>query len=131
MNNAELARNRSLWTDFLSNEHLGPERIDSYDQILMITNLVHALAAQRSPKVRPHAAKLDTRRLIANTAMDLRIDLSAIKKRGKIAMGRGLLDVWNAEYAKRYGSNVGTASAREAKRRDIKTKLRRKQNESS
>lgn len=49
--------------------------------------------------------------------MDLGIDLT------KIRMGRGLLDIWNQEYTKRYGSIIGTKGWKEEKRRDVKTKL--------
>jgi hypothetical protein len=44
---------------------------------------------------------------------------------GKPALGRGLLDVWNAEYQRRFGSTIGTAGAHEISRRKVVTNLTR------
>ena len=49
--------------------------------------------------------------------MDLGIDLAVYR------VGRGLLDIWNEEYTKRYGSTVGTPGWKEDKRRKVVTKV--------
>lgn len=113
--------NVDLWANFLANEKLTPARVE--DPMLLV-KLCEKLAETGGPRVKPYAAKLISRRRVVNQAMDLGIDLAALKDRGKLIMSRGLLDIWNSEYAKRYGSNVGTAAWKEAKRRDIKTLLR-------
>jgi len=59
--------------------------------------------------------------------MELGIDLpSFTNSRRKRIIGRGLLDAWNKAQVKRYGSAVGTAALKEAKRRDVKTLLTRR-----
>jgi hypothetical protein len=77
------------------------------------------------PSRRPYAARIASRRLIVVAAMDLGIDLMAITKvyDGKVAMGRGLIDVWHQVYAERFGSNHGTASWAELRRRRVVKKL--------
>lgn len=103
------------WANFLSNEKLPIEEVAS---------LVMEAAQIRPPRIMMHKDKLESRDFICRLAMSLGIDLTAIKRRGKMAMGRGLLDAWTAAYTREFGSCDGTAAAREQRRRDIKTKLR-------
>lgn len=116
-----------LWANFLAHEKLYPNQLqDRY--VPQLIQLAEALAAKEKPKLRPYSDRIATRWLLCKTAMDLGIDLPAIMTKGdypRVAMGRGLLDVWNKAYRKRFGSTIGTASALEAKRRDVKTKLNR------
>ena len=111
-----------LWAQFLANEKLSPDRIEEH-WAMELVRLCEALAAKRGPKVRPYHAKLESRRLVCETAMELGIDLPAIKAQGRVAMARSLLDAWNSAYAARHGSTLGTASAREAIRRNVVTRL--------
>lgn len=112
-----------LWANFLFNEKLDPRILDEEDTLLLI-ELAQCAAEIRGPRVKPHKDKLLSREFLCEKAIDLGIDLPAIKNRhGKVAMGRGLLDAWNKVYTKRFGSTVGTASRMEAIRRDIKTRL--------
>lgn len=111
------------WANFFMNEKLEPKRVGDEDGMVLV-ELCEALAMIRSPKHgRSHKDKLAARKLAVGIAMDLGIDLTAMKCHGKMAMGRGLLDAWNKEYQARYGSLIGTASNMEAKRRDVKTRL--------
>src|SRR6185369_9812450 len=69
-----------------------------------------------------------SRRKVCRKAFDLSIDLLAMKIRkfhdgSKPAIGRGLLDIWNEEYGKRFGGTAGTLGASEVTRRTIVTKL--------
>lgn len=109
----------NLWANFLMNHKLTPERVDP----MKLVALAELLAAKGSPKHRPHTAQLESRRLVCETAMEAGIDLSSWKYHGKVAMARGLLDMWNTVYQQRYGSTFGTAGAKEVTRRDVKTKL--------
>jgi hypothetical protein len=111
------------WANFLANEKLRPASVGE-QWTMELVRLCEALAAKRGPRVRPYLEKLASRRLVVDTAMDLGIDLPAIRGRtGRLVISRSLLDAWNLAYRERHGSTVGTASAREAKRRDIKTRL--------
>lgn len=122
----DTSRTNDLWMSFLANEKLTIKVLEenSPELYLGVQNLVNTLTcAGATPKVRPHSAKLITRWTLVRTAMQLGLDLPAIKHKGKIAMGRGLLDAWNQEYEKLFGATYGTAGAKEVKRRNIKTKL--------
>jgi hypothetical protein len=111
------------WANFLANEKLRPASVGEH-WTMELVRLCEALAAKRGPKVTPYAERLASRRLVVDTAMDLGIDLPAIRGRtGRLVISRSLLDAWNLAYRERHGSILGTASAREAKRRDIKTRL--------
>ena len=110
------------WANFLANEKLRPSSVGE-QWTMELVRLCEALAAKRGPKVSPYRAKLESRRLVCETAMDLGIDLPAIKARGRVAMARSLLDAWNSAYAARHGSTFGTAAAREAIRRNVVTRL--------
>lgn len=110
----------NLWASFLAGHGLTVERVDTN----VLIRLCELLAAKGSPKVRPHQARLLSRELVCLTAMEAGIDLAGLKHRGRLLMTRGLLDAWNAAYAKRYGSNFGTSGVREAARRDVKGRLR-------
>lgn len=110
------------WASFLAAEKLTPQRGDA----VALIRLAEELAERSTPVFQPYAKRLESRRLVVNTAMDAEIDLAGMKHNGKIAMSRGLLDIWNQEYAKRFGSAYGTAGQKEATRRDVKTKLRNK-----
>jgi hypothetical protein len=114
-----------LWAGFLAHEKLCPKCMGEED-VLDILELAEELAKLGSPSYTPYLERLKTRRLIVTTAMELGIDLTAIKHRVKMLMGRGLLDIWVSEYKMRYGSSVGTQAEWERKRRDIKTRLSRK-----
>ncbi len=113
-----------LWANFLYWEKLDPKYVDEED-ILKLMDLALKLSAIRGPKINPHKAKIESRRLVVNTAMDLGIDLPSIENKynGRKIIGRGLLDIWNEQYAIRHGSTLGTAAAREAIRRNVVTKL--------
>lgn len=68
------------------------------------------------------------RRAVCQVAMDLGIDLLAVKclglhRRGNPLIGRGLLDVWMVVLEERFGSNVGTNAKLEVIRRGVMTKL--------
>jgi hypothetical protein len=114
-----------LWANFLCNEKLSPQRCAGYEMSLV--QLCEELAKKRGPKVRPYKLRLESRQLVVQTAMDLGIDLAGIKFRGKMAMARSLLDTWNSEYTKRFGSNIGTSSWKEDKRRNAKMRLKHEQ----
>lgn len=115
--------NMDCWANFLMNEKLDPQSLHE-DDVHNLIILAEEAGKIRRPKINMHKDKLESREFLCLMAFDLRIDLTAIKnKRGKIVMGRGLLDAWNKAYQKRFGSTVGTASAYEAKRRDVKTIL--------
>jgi hypothetical protein len=113
-----------LWANFLANEKLDPKSVDPY-RVMDLVRLCEELAKDRLPMVSPHAAKAESRRLVAGTAMGLGIDLTAIRKRGqsKPAIGRGLLDAWLEVYRLKYGSAFGTAGEREVKRRGVVSRL--------
>lgn len=122
--------NTNLWARFFANEKIVPDQLSEKD-IQTLMRLCEALGAKRSPyegKGVSHINKMEARRLAVNTAMDMGIDLMAIKKKKfhggtKPAMGRGLLDVWNEEYQKRFGSIRGTLGEAEVIRRKVVTKL--------
>lgn len=114
----------NLWALFLANEKLTPRRTG---QPMVLVRLCELLAGHGGPRYRPHAARLASRRLVCETAMDAGIDLAGMKYKGKLAMSRGLLDVWNEVYGKRYGSIVGTAGEYEAIRRDTKSAVSARQ----
>jgi hypothetical protein len=114
----------NLWANFLANEKLTPERVG--DRLPDLIRLAEELAKDGSPKIRPHKAKLESRKRVARKAIDLSIDLTSIKHRGKMAMGRGMLDAWNSVYAERFGGIVGTSGEKELNRRRIVTKITRK-----
>jgi hypothetical protein len=116
------------WASFLSFDKLDAGKLSNPKHVLQLVELCNKLAEIRAPSYASHAEKMKCRALVCTTAFDLGIDLMAMK-RGKygggtkVAMGRGLLDVWNAEYAKRFGSIVGTAGAAEITRRTVVTRL--------
>lgn len=108
-----------LWANFLANEKLTPQRVD--DPMLLV-RLCEELAKRARPKIRPYTDKLKSRALVAVTAIDLGIDLAGLKHDGRMAMARSLLDIWNVEYAMKFGSAYGTAGWREDRRRKAKRK---------
>lgn len=116
------------WANFLSFDKLDAGKLVNNKHVLQLVQLCEKLASIRAPSYVSHAEKMVCRRLVCTTAFDLGIDLMAMK-RGKygggtrVAMGRGLLDVWNEEYAKRFGSILGTAGAAEVTRRAVVTRL--------
>ncbi len=123
----------NLWANFLSNEKLSPEYLSPEDTIKIIS-LCDRLATIANPCIRTHKHKLDSRRLVVTTAFDMGIDLLAMKRPKhsggtKPAIGRGLLDIWNEEYAKRFGSAKGTSGEAEVRRRGIVTRLSKPQDE--
>lgn len=115
-----------LWANFLFNEKLDPNQLDPKDTLRLL-ELCQRLAQIRPPKINPHKSKLESRALVCETAIDMGFDLMTIKrlKNGvsKVAMGRGLLDVWNEVYKKRFGSTLGTSGESEVTRRKIVTNL--------
>lgn len=104
------------WANFLAAEKLTP-RIENP---MVLVKLAEELAQRGIPYFRPYQKRIESRRLVVDTAIDLGIDLTGIKFNGKIVMARSLLDIWNEEYKKRFGDNVGTAGWREDKRRIAK-----------
>jgi hypothetical protein len=115
----------NLWANFLSQEKLTPKSIGEEGTQVLLDLTVELANRKVMPSRRPYAARIASRRLIVVAAMDLGIDLMAITKvyDGKVAMGRGLIDVWHQVYAERFGSNYGTASWAELRRRRVVTKL--------
>lgn len=118
----------NLWASFLSNDKIDAGKLASDKYVLQLMELCQKLASIRKPSYASHVEKMACRRLVCTTAFDLGIDLMGMKKRKfhggtKPAMGRGLLDVWNQEYAKRFGSIIGTAGAAEITRRTVVTRL--------
>ena len=113
-----------LWANFLFNEKIvaGPKVGEQWT--FKIIKLCEELAKTGSPKIRPYKAKIETRKIVVEKAMDLGIDLPSIKNQnGRAIIGRGLLDVWNQCYNKRHGSIIGTQGQLVATHRDIVTKL--------
>ncbi len=108
------------WGRFLSHEKLTPSRVPDP---MVLVSLCERLAQDGPPCIRMHLDTLASRTRVVKAAMDMGIDLAGIRYRGRPAMGRGLLDAWNREYAARFGSTVGTAGEREVKRRGVKTRL--------
>lgn len=112
-----------VWANFLFNEKLTQDILEQMG-VSKLIDFFRALEAKGRPDIRSHTHKMAARRLLVNTAMECEIDLTKLKKfGGKVAMGRGLLDVWNEEYKKRFGGNIGTDGVYEAKRRNVVTKL--------
>ncbi len=113
-----------LWANFLFNEKLDPVRIREEKWILLLIALCEKLASIQRPNLNTHKTKLDCRKLVCETAMEMGIDLPGIKSnKGKYLIGRGLLDMWNKVTAEKYGSAIGTQSEWEAKRRNVVTRL--------
>lgn len=115
----------NLWANFLACEKLRPTAL-TLEGVQVLLDLTIELAKRKvKPSRRPYAARIASRRLVVNAAMDLGIDLMALVKSydDKVAMGRGLIDVWHQVYAERFGSNYGTASWAELRRRRVVTKL--------
>lgn len=122
----------NLWANFLSREKLTPKSVGEEGTQVLLDLTIELGKRNVMPSRKPYKARIASRRLVVMAAMDLGIDLMAVTKvyDGKVAMGRGLIDVWHQVYAERFGSNYGTASWAELRRRRIVTKLslERKQN---
>lgn len=120
--------NVNKWANFLKNEKLDPAKLADSDVVKLLA-LATKLAESGPPKIGCHADKMESRRKVCTTAFDLSIDLLAMKikkfqgRGSKPAIGRGLLDVWNEQYNKRFGGTLGTPGAAEVTRRSIVTKL--------
>src|SRR5687768_10406601 len=114
----------NLWASFLAKHKLTIQRVDQFDLLLKLCEI---LATKGKPRVQPYKAELETRKLLCLTAMDNSIDLTQLTYKGRLAMSRGLLDMWNKTYAEKYGSSFGTVGDREVKRRNIKIQLGKKQ----
>ncbi len=116
-----------LWAAFLANDKLEPKRTDEAGTMTILRLCEELVKRSQPPFVfcpfRSHPDRLRHRKMVAETAMDLGIDLMAIRHKGKPAMGRGLIDAWNAAYAERFGSTYGTAGAKEVARRTAKTTI--------
>ncbi len=118
----------NAWANFLKNEKLDAATL-SDEWALRLVELCFELSKKRAPKIDTHVSKMECRRLVCTTAFDMSIDLLKAWKRThggrgtKPAIGRGLLDVWNEEYKKRFGGTVGTPGAAEIIRRTVVTKL--------
>jgi hypothetical protein len=103
------------WAKFLAAEKLRPNE----ESTLVLLELAEALARTNvKPRRNPYAHRQLARKTIVNVAMDLGIDLPNLGD-----MGRGLLDMWVEEYARRFGSAHGTNAWAELKRRTVVTKL--------
>lgn len=111
----------NLWGCFLVNHKLTMKRCPYPEQLIDFIKLLAATGV--TPKVKPYAKQLETRRFVCVTAMEAGIDLTNWKHKGRPAMSRGLLDMWNKVYQERYNSTYGTAGEREAIRRNVKIKL--------
>jgi hypothetical protein len=103
------------WANFLANEKL---KVGGEGTLVLI-DLATELAKRGTPARRPYMARIASRQLIVNTAMDLGIDLPGLWPK----LGRGLLEVWLDVYTHRYGGIYGTNAWAELKRRGIVTKL--------
>lgn len=114
--------NSVLWMNFLVHEKLDPKNMADGD-VHNFLKLTQFLGEKDRPYFSPYVKRLESRRLICEAAIDLSLDLTAIKRRGKPLIGRGLLDVWLVVYKERFGSAVGTAGWSEVKRRTVVTKL--------
>lgn len=112
----------NLWANFLGGHKLTPKRLGAKNGLVLV-ELCQKLAHKGSPRWRPYAARLASRKLVCEVAMEAGIDLAGFKYHGKVAMARGLLDAWNQVYLERYGGTYGTAGAKEVIRRNVKTKL--------
>lgn len=111
----------NLWANFVMNEKLDPKTLSEKDVLVLMT-ICEALAADGPPKITMHPDKINSRRLLCRKAIEMGIDLTKMKRgRMKMAMGRGLLDVWNEEYGKKFGGTLGTSGAAEITRRSIVT----------
>lgn len=112
-----------VWANFLLNEKLTQEILEQMG-VSKLIDFFRALEAKGRPDIRSHTHEVATQRLLVKTTMECQIDLTRLKKfGGKVAMGRGLLDVWNEEYKKCFGGNIGTDGVHEAKCRNVITKL--------
>lgn len=114
-----------VWGNFLVHEKLDPVVLEDRDVELVIILITELAVRFPNPKpFKAYNARLICRDQVCNTAMDLGIDLTGMKNRkGKQAIGRGLLDSWVKEYGKRYGGTVGTVGDTEIKRREIVSRL--------
>lgn len=109
------------WINFLANEKLSARIGATWES--HVFPVAEALANSGVvPRYTPYKQRLESRAILCRKAMDMGIDLAGIKHHGKIAMGRGLLDAWQKEYAERFGSNIGTAGWKETTRRNIKSR---------
>lgn len=119
------------WANFLTHDKLDPKLLVDEKDVTVLLSLCERLAAtgQEPYPYKGYEHRQTMRRLVVNTAMDMGIDLLKLKRRKglhggtKPTIGRGLLDVWNAEYQKRFGSTLGTPGAFEVTRRKVVTKL--------
>lgn len=114
------------WASKLRHDKLTMDRVSDADRAKLIE--VCALLAERYPNVTCRVHPLHSRKEVCAAAIDLGVDLAAIKcqgryRHGKPLIGRGLLDVWLVVLKERFGSATGTNAWFEQKRRDIKTKL--------
>lgn len=118
-----------LWASFLAHEKIEPKSLVDPRDVTKLLDLCNRLAELDRPRYRPYKARIETRKLVCNTAMDMGFDLLALKRRKptgrgtKPTIGRGLLDTWNEVYKQRFGSTVGTAGAQEIVRRKVVGKL--------
>lgn len=112
------------WANFLANEKLVPRSMDPV-WVLRLIALCERMALVRPPAISPYKAKLEAREFVCLTAMEMGLDLTAVRHRatGKVLMARSLLDAWNKAYHKKFGGTAGTAGVAEATRRNIVTKL--------
>lgn len=122
----------NLWANFLASEKLTPKSVGEEGTQILLT-LAEALAKLKvKPCRRPYFFRQVARRAVVEQAINLGIDLPALTTvRGKVAMGRGLLDMWSTVYKERFGSNYGTNAWFELKRRGVVTKLAKENYEST
>lgn len=114
-----------IWAGFLEHEKLTVDSVgeENLPVLLRITDRLVELHPDPTP-FRSYDDRLKCRQYICSLAMELGIDLTALKNgRSKVAMGRGLLNAWNKEYQQRFGSTIGTAGEFEVKRRTVVTRL--------
>ena len=104
----------NIWANFFKHEKLIGRVANTMELVTLAQELVNR---NQLPVWKPYIKRIEARRQLVNAAMDLGIDLAVYR------VGRGLLDIWNEEYAKRYASTVGTPGWKEDKRSTVVTKL--------
>lgn len=117
------------WSNMLRFDKLAIDAVgdDDVAKLVEVCNLL----TTRHPDVKlgqGHKHRQWLRKEVCTAAIDLGIDLVSIRslsryKSGKPLIGRGLLDVWTAVLAERFGSAVGTNAWMEQRRRDVKTRM--------
>lgn len=110
----------SRWFNALAIDRMALERIASANDRERVVKVAERLAAEGVPTFMSYVGRMDNRRKICQAAFAVGVDLTKVKDgRGRVMMGRGLLDVWLREYALWFGGAEGTMAARETVRRNV------------